>query len=35
MVEDYYIWVSAPNYVVEDTHLSFESTSWGSIKAAL
>jgi len=40
MVEDYYIWVSlsAPpseNKVVEDEYLSFEGTTWGSIKAAL
>ena len=40
MVENYWIWLSlsAPpseNKVVEDEYLSFEGTTWGSIKAAL
>ena len=39
MVEGFYIWASSyspnENYVIEDEYLSFEGTTWGSIKAAL
>ena len=37
MVDDFYIWISHPasneNHVVEDENLSFESATWGGIKA--